>query len=104
LVEAAGGLAASLAWYHNTRPQVLSNQPPHKTDLIELLSGHSYLVTPVRWRNTQLLSPGWLPITVQIEGWPAIDAPVYLTFRGLTDWAIPTDFTIDNVRLVTACQ
>jgi hypothetical protein len=75
-----------------------------EVDLVDPASGQSYLATPVRWRNTQLLSPGWLPLTVQIEGWPAVDAPVSLVFRGLTDWAIPTDFTIDNVRLVTTCQ
>jgi hypothetical protein len=75
-----------------------------EVDLVDPASGQSYLVTPVRWRNTQLLSSGWLPVEVQIEGWPAVDAPVYLAFRGLTDWAIPTDFTLDNIRLVTACQ
>jgi hypothetical protein len=73
------------------------------TGAFDPASGQSYLVTPVRWRNTQLASPAWLPISVQIAGWPAVNAPVYLEFRGLTDWAIPTDFTIDNIRLLTQC-
>ena len=66
--------------------------------------GMAQSVTPLRWRNTQLASPDWLPISVEIQNWPGIDTPLYVEFRGVTDWAIPTDFTLDNIPLATACQ
>jgi hypothetical protein len=84
----------AIGQHHN--PVVFNKRPASMEAGLLLLAKH--------WRNTQLLSPGWLPVEVQIEGWPAIDAPVYLAFRGLTDWTIPTDFTLDNIRLVTTCQ
>jgi hypothetical protein len=57
-----------------------------------------------RCNNRQLPSSAWLTLEVQVEGWPGIDTPVYLVLRSVTDWAIPTDFTIDNIRLVMQCD
>jgi hypothetical protein len=64
----------------------------------------SLLTTSVRWNSRQVPTGQWLPLEVQVAGWPGIDTPVYLVLRGVTDWAITTDFTIDNIRLVTVCQ
>ena len=52
---------------------------------------------------TQLASGDWIPLQVAIQDWPVIDTPVTLVFRTQTDWAFPTDFTIDQVNLLTAC-
>jgi len=57
----------------------------------------------VQWTNVQLASGGWLPMQVTIEQWPGINTPVDLVFRTQTDWAFPTDFTLDNIRLTTTC-
>jgi hypothetical protein len=68
------------------------------------MTGHSLLATPVQWTNVQLASGDWLPLQVDIQDWPGIDTPVQLVFRAQTDWAFPTDFTLDNIRFTTACQ
>lgn len=44
-----------------------------------------------------------MPLQVAIQDWPGIDTPVHLVFRAQTDWAFPTDFTVDNVQLATTC-
>jgi hypothetical protein len=75
-----------------------------EVDFIDPATGQSLLTTPVRWNSRQLPTGQWLPLEVQVTGWPGIDTPVYLVLRGVTDWAIPTDFTLDNIRLVTLCQ
>jgi len=64
----------------------------------------SFLITRLCGHNTQSASPNWFLIEVEIQDWPGIDTPLILEFRSITDWALPTDFTLDNVRLVTACQ
>lgn len=53
--------------------------------------------------KTRLASGDWIPLQVVIENWPGIDTPVILVLRTQTDWAFPTDFTIDNVQLITTC-
>ena len=73
-------------------------------DLIDPVTNQSILVTPVQWTNRQLASGGWVPLQVDIQDWPGIDTPLYLVFRAQTDWAFPTDFTVDNIRFVTSCQ
>jgi hypothetical protein len=75
-----------------------------EVDLVDSGSGQSVLVTPVRWNNRQLATGDWLPLDIQITDWPGIDTPVSLVFRGVTDWAFPTDFTLDNIKLTTLCQ
>ena len=72
-------------------------------DLVDPRSGQSLLATPVQWTNTQLASGDWIPLQVAIQNWPGIDTPVDLVFRTQTDWAFPTDFTIDQVKLLTSC-
>ncbi len=72
-------------------------------DLVDPLSGRSLLATPVQWTNTQLASGDWIPLQVAIQNWPGIDTPVDLVFRTQTDWAFPTDFTVDNIRFTTTC-
>ena len=72
-------------------------------DLVDPRSGQSLLATPVQWTNTQLASGDWIPLQVAIQNWPGIDTPVTLVFRTQTDWAFPTDFTIDQVKLLTSC-
>jgi len=72
-------------------------------DLVDPLTGNSLLATPVQWTNVQLASGGWLPMQVTIEQWPGINTPVDLVFQVQTDWALPTDFTVDNVKLTTTC-
>lgn len=73
-------------------------------DLVDPLTGDSLLATPVQWTNVQLASGDWLPMQVTIEQWPGINTPVDLVFAVQTDWAFPTDFTIDNIQLMTTCQ
>ena len=73
-------------------------------DLIDPVTNQSILATPVQWTNRQLANGGWIPLQVDIQDWPGIDTPLYLVFRAQTDWAFPTDFTIDNIRFLTACQ
>ena len=73
-------------------------------DLVEPRSGQSLLATPVEWTNSQLASGDWIPLQVAIQNWPGIDTPVNLVFRTQSDWAFPTDFTLDNVQLTTTCQ
>ena len=51
----------------------------------------------------QIRIKNWIPLQVAIESWPGIDTPVTLVLRTQTDWAFPTDFTIDQVNLMTAC-
>jgi hypothetical protein len=75
-----------------------------EVEFIDPATGQSLLTTPVRWNSRQLPTGSWVSLEVQVEGWPGIDTPVYLVLRGVTDWAIPTDFTVDNIRLVTRCQ
>ncbi len=41
---------------------------------------------------------------LEIQRWPGINTPVVLVFATQTDWALPTDFTLDNIGLITACQ
>lgn len=53
--------------------------------------------------NTQLASGDWIPLQVDIQNWPVIDTPVTLVFRTQTDWAFPTDFMVDDIRLITDC-
>ncbi len=40
---------------------------------------------------------------VTIQNWPGINTPVELVFQVQTDWALPTDFVIDNIQLTTTC-
>ncbi|MFN8494406.1 MAG: hypothetical protein U0350_42795 [Caldilineaceae bacterium] len=75
-----------------------------QVDLIDPVTNQSVLATPVQWTNRQLANGGWIPLQVDIQDWPGIDTPLYLVFRATTDWAFPTDFTIDNIRFLTACQ
>jgi hypothetical protein len=75
-----------------------------EVDFIHPATGQSLLTTSVRWNSRQLPTGRWLPLEVQVQGWPGIDTSVYLALRGITDWAIPTDFTLDNIRLTTLCQ
>ncbi len=72
-------------------------------DLIDPLTGNSLLATPVQWTNVELASGDWLPMQVAIESWPGINTPVELVFQVQTNWALPTDFVIDNITLTTAC-
>ena len=75
-----------------------------QVDLIDPLTNQSVLAAPVTWTNRQLANGGWLPLQVDIQDWPGIDTPLQLVFRATTDWAFPTDFTLDNIRFTTACQ
>ncbi len=75
-----------------------------QVDLIDPLTGNSLLATPVQWTNVELASGAWLPMQVIIETWPGINTPLELVFQVQTDWALPTDFIIDNITLTTACQ
>jgi hypothetical protein len=75
-----------------------------QVDLIDPVTNQSILATPVQWSNRQLANGGWIPLQVDIQDWPGIDTPLQLVFRAQTDWAFPTDFTIDNIRFTTACQ
>ena len=75
-----------------------------QVDLIDPVTNQSILVTPVQWTNRQLASGGWVPLQVDIQDWPGIDTPLQLVFRAQTDWAFPTDFIVDNIRFITACQ
>ena len=75
-----------------------------QVDLVDPITGASILATPVHWTNVQLASGDWIPMQVEIQAWPGIDTPVQLVFRTQTDWAFPTDFTLDNIRFTTACQ
>ena len=75
-----------------------------QVDLVDPLTGNSLLATPVQWTNVQLASGDWLPMQVTIEPWPGINTPVDLVFAVQTDWALPSDFTIDNIQLMTICQ
>ncbi len=74
-----------------------------QVDLIDPMTGNSLLATPVQWTNVELASGDWLPMQVAIESWPGINTPVELVFQVQTDWALPTDFVIDNITLTTAC-
>ncbi len=75
-----------------------------QVDLIDPVTNQSVLATPVQWTNRQLANGGWIPLQVDIQDWPAINTPLHLVFRATTDWAFPTAFSIDNIRLITACQ
>ncbi len=75
-----------------------------QVDLIDPLTGNSLLATPVQWTNVELASGDWIPMQVAIEKWPGINTPVDLVFATQTDWALPTDFSLDNIRLITACR
>jgi len=75
-----------------------------QVDLIDPLTGNSLLATPVQWTNVELASGDWLPMQVIIETWPGINTPVELVFQVQTDWALPTDFIVDNIALTTTCQ
>jgi len=75
-----------------------------QVDLIDPVTNQSILTTPVAWTNRQLANGGWLPLQVDIQDWPGIDTPLQLVFRATTDWAFPTDFTVDNIRFLTACH
>ncbi len=75
-----------------------------QVDLIDPMTGDSLLATPVQWTNVELASGDWLPMQVNIETWPGINTPVELVFQAQTDWALPTDFIVDNITLTTACQ
>jgi len=75
-----------------------------QVDLIDPVTNQSILVTPVQWTNVQLASGDWMPMQVEIQDWPGIDTPFQLVFRAQTDWAFPTDFTVDNIRFITTCQ
>lgn len=75
-----------------------------QVDLIDPTTATSLLETPVQWTNVQLAAGGWVPLQVAIQAWPGIDTPLQLVFRAQTDWAFPTDFTIDNIRFITSCQ
>ena len=75
-----------------------------QVDLIDPLTNQSVLAAPVTWTNRQLANGGWLPLQVDIQDWPGIDTPLQLVFRATTDWAFPTDFTLDNLRFLTACH
>ncbi|MFN8488723.1 MAG: hypothetical protein U0350_14070 [Caldilineaceae bacterium] len=75
-----------------------------QVDLIDPVTNQSILATPVQWTNRQLANGGWIPLQVDIQDWPGIDTPLYLVFRATTDWAFPTDFTLDNIRFLTACH
>ena len=75
-----------------------------QVDLIDPVTNQSILTTPTEWTNRQLANGGWLPLQVDIQDWPGIDTPLQLVFRATTDWAFPTDFTLDNIRFTTACQ
>ena len=75
-----------------------------QVDLIDPVTNQSILATPVQWTNVQLATGGWVPLQVDIQDWPGIDTPLYLVFRATTDWAFPTDFTVDNIRFTTSCQ
>lgn len=75
-----------------------------QVDLIDPLTGHSRLATPVQWTNVELAGDDWLLMQVAIEKWPGINTPVELVFQVQTDWALPTDFIIDNIQLTTTCQ
>ena len=74
-----------------------------QVDLVDPVTNHSILTTPVQWNNRQLATGGWVPLQVDIQDWPGIDTPLNLVFRAQTDWAFPTDFTIDNIRFTTSC-
>jgi len=75
-----------------------------QVDLIDPMTNQSVLATPIEWTNRQLANGGWMPLQVDIQDWPGIDTPLQLVFRATTDWAFPTDFTLDNIRFTTACQ
>ncbi|MFN8488718.1 MAG: hypothetical protein U0350_14045 [Caldilineaceae bacterium] len=75
-----------------------------QVDLIDPITNQSILVTPMQWTNRQLANGGWIPLQVDLQDWPGIDTPLYLVFRATTDWAFPTDFTLDNIRFLTACH
>ena len=75
-----------------------------QVDLIDPVTNQSILTTPLQWTNVQLNTGNWVPMQVTIKGWPGIDTPLQLVFRATTDWAFPTDFTIDNIRFTTSCQ
>lgn len=75
-----------------------------QVDLIDPMTGNSLLATPVQWTNVELASGDWIPMQVEIQNWPAINTPVELVFQAETDWALPTDFIIDNITLTTTCQ
>jgi len=72
--------------------------------LLDPITNQPILTTPVQWTNRQLVTGGWVPLQVDIQDWLGIDTPLNLVFRATTDWAFPTDFTIDNIRFVTSCQ
>jgi len=67
----------------------------------EILSGKRFVYCH---RECPIASGGWIPLQVDIQDWPGIDTPLHLVFRAQTDWAFPTDFTVDNIRFITACQ
>jgi len=75
-----------------------------QVDLVDPITGASILATPVQWTNVQLASGGWIPLQVDIQDWPGIDTPLQLVLRAQTDWAFPTDFTVDNIAFTTTCQ
>ena len=75
-----------------------------QVDLIDPVTNQSVLAAPVTWTNRQLANGGWMPLQVDIQDWPGIDTPLQLVFRATTDWAFPTDFTVDNIRFLTACH
>ncbi len=75
-----------------------------QVDLVDPITNQSVLATPVQWTNRQLANGGWMPLQVDIQDWLGSNTPLYLVFRAQTDWAFPTDFTLDNIRLLTGCH
>ncbi|MFN8494408.1 MAG: hypothetical protein U0350_42805 [Caldilineaceae bacterium] len=74
-----------------------------QVDLIDPVTNQSILATPVQWTTRQLANGGWIPLR-DLQDWPGIDTPLELVFRAQTDWAFPTNFTLDNIRFLTACH
>ncbi|MFN8488725.1 MAG: hypothetical protein U0350_14080 [Caldilineaceae bacterium] len=75
-----------------------------QVDLIDPVSNQSILATPVQWTNRQLANGGLDSLASDLQDWPGIDTPLELVFRAQTDWAFPTNFTLDNIRFLTACH
>lgn len=42
--------------------------------------------------------------SLRVDDIEAIKQPVHLQFRATTNWALATEFIIDNVQLITGCQ
>ncbi|MBX3012386.1 MAG: hypothetical protein KF832_12805 [Caldilineaceae bacterium] len=108
-------IADHARWQQSGTTNLLVNDPPPglatgrqwatACNLIWLTPSAASRSWPRRWSGptpNSLVGTGF-PLQVTIEQWPGIDTPVDLVFRTQTDWAFPTDFTIDTLRLVTHC-